>query len=67
MDERIFVAFDFHYLTLDTWWENRFYPVPDGLSVFATDITERKRVEEQLQSIKQASRSPATRAKKRSA
>jgi PAS domain S-box-containing protein len=49
MDERILVAFDFHYLTLDTWWENRFYPAPEGLSVFASDITERKRVEEQLQ------------------
>jgi PAS domain S-box-containing protein len=48
MDERILVNFDFHYLTLDTWWENRFYPTPTGLSVFATDITERKRVEEQL-------------------
>jgi PAS domain S-box-containing protein len=48
MDERILVAFDFHYLTIDNWWENRFYPTPAGLSVFATDITERKRVEEQL-------------------
>lgn len=49
MDERIQVAFDFHYLTLNTWWENRFYPTPEGLSVFATNITERKRFEEQLQ------------------
>ncbi len=49
MEERLLVAFDFNYLTLDTWWENRFYPVSEGLSVFATDITERKRVEEQLQ------------------
>jgi PAS domain S-box-containing protein len=49
MEERLPVAFDFHYLTLDTWWENRFYPSPEGLSVFATNITERKRVEEQLQ------------------
>ncbi|PYT04915.1 MAG: hypothetical protein DMF65_01205, partial [Acidobacteria bacterium] len=48
MDERLFVNFDFHYLTTDTWWENRFYPAPEGLSVFATDITERKRAEEKL-------------------
>ena len=48
MDERLFVNFDFHYLTTDTWWENRFYPAPEGLSVFATDITERKRTEEKL-------------------
>jgi PAS domain S-box-containing protein len=48
MEERVHVAFDFHYLTLDTWWENRFYPAPEGLSVFATDITERKLAEEKL-------------------
>jgi PAS domain S-box-containing protein len=48
MDERIFVACDFHYRTMDTWWENRFYPAPEGLSVFATNITERKRAEEEL-------------------
>lgn len=48
MEERIFVAFDFHYLTTDTWWENRFYPTREGLSVFGTDITERKRAEEQI-------------------
>lgn len=45
MDERLPVAFDFHYLTTDLWWENRFHPVPEGLAVFATDITERKRAE----------------------
>lgn len=48
MDERIPVAFDFHYLTLDTWWENHFYPAPEGLAVFATNITERKRAEEKV-------------------
>jgi PAS domain S-box-containing protein len=48
MDERSLVAFDFHYRTLDTWWENRFYPAPEGLSVFATNITERKLAEEKL-------------------
>jgi len=49
MEERIPVVFDFHYSTTNTWWENRFYPAPEGLSVFATDITERKRAEEALQ------------------
>lgn len=49
MDERLPVAFDFCYPTTNTWWENRFYPAPEGLSVFATDITERKRAEQALQ------------------
>jgi PAS domain S-box-containing protein len=48
MNDRVPVVFEFHYLTRDTWWQNRFYPVPEGLAVFATDITERKRAEEAL-------------------
>ena len=48
MDERVPVVCDFYYSTRDTWWANRFYPTPDGLAVFATDITERKRAEEAL-------------------
>ena len=54
MDERILVAFDYHYLSLDTWWENRFYPAPKGLFVFASDITQRKRVEQRLREYERA-------------
>ena len=49
MEKRIPVALDFHYPATNTWWENRFYPAPEGLSVFATDITEPKRAEQALQ------------------
>jgi len=45
MEDRVAAAFEFHYLTLDSWWDNRFNPVPEGLAVFATNITERKRAE----------------------
>ena len=48
MDDRVTVNCDFYYPARDNWWENRFYPVPAGLAVFATDITERKRAEESL-------------------
>ncbi len=48
MDDRVQVAFEFHYEVRDTWWDNRFYPAPEGLAVFATDITKRKRSEEAL-------------------
>jgi PAS domain S-box-containing protein len=54
MEERIPVIVDFHYPATNTWWENRFYPAPEGLSVFATDITERKRAEEALQESQSA-------------
>jgi PAS domain S-box-containing protein len=52
MDDRIPIAFEFRYETLDTWWENRFYPAPEGLTVFASDITERRRSEEALRKQK---------------
>ncbi|HEV7745392.1 MAG TPA: PAS domain S-box protein [Pyrinomonadaceae bacterium] len=48
MEERVPLAFDFHYLKRNIWWESRVSPTPGGLSVYATDISERKRVEEQL-------------------
>jgi PAS domain S-box-containing protein len=52
MDERVTVNCDFYYPARDNWWENRFYPVPAGLAVFATDITERRRAEEAVRDSK---------------
>src|SRR5438128_12193349 len=46
MNERVAVAFDFYYAGTDTWWANRFFPIPEGLAVFATEITERKKAEQ---------------------
>jgi PAS domain S-box-containing protein len=48
MNEGLCVAFEFHYVTADKWWEHRFSPTRDGLAVFVTDVTERKRAEELL-------------------
>jgi PAS domain S-box-containing protein len=48
MNEQTPMTFEFHYLTTDTWWENHFYPAPEGLAVFATEITERKQAEARL-------------------
>ena len=53
MDGRIPVTFDFHYAANDTWWSNRFYPAPEGLAVFATNITESKRAEDALRKQKE--------------
>jgi PAS domain S-box-containing protein len=48
MDEGIPATYDFYYSIRDTWFENHVYPTPEGLAVYATDITERKRAEEKL-------------------
>jgi PAS domain S-box-containing protein len=45
MEERKQISFEFHFVTTDSWWENRFYPVSEGLAVFATDITARQQAE----------------------
>src|SRR6185369_940283 len=57
MDERLPVAFEFYYPTWDAWWDNRFYPSPEGLSVFATNITLRKKAEKALRESEQRFRS----------
>ena len=48
LKEQKTVVFENHYKPLNRWFENRIYPSPDGLSVFTTEITERKKVENSL-------------------
>ncbi len=42
------IVFENFYAPLDRWFENRVYPSPDGLSVFTSEITTRKRAEKAL-------------------
>jgi PAS domain S-box-containing protein len=48
MARRAASSFEFYYPKSYRWWHNRFYPVSEGLAVFGTDITARKRAEEAL-------------------
>jgi PAS domain S-box-containing protein len=48
MMERRNCNFEHYYQPWDRWFENRIYIVPEGLAVYATDITERKQTEEAL-------------------
>jgi serine phosphatase RsbU (regulator of sigma subunit)/PAS domain-containing protein len=42
------ISFDAYYpAPLDGWYELRAWPTPDGLSVYFTEITERRRMQEQ--------------------
>jgi len=44
------VAFDAYYPDpLDGWYELRAWPSPDGLSVYFTEVTERRRMQEQAE------------------
>lgn len=45
------VYFDDYYEPLDKWFENRIYPTPDGLTIYFTDITEKKNTDEKNQKL----------------
>ncbi|HSD61634.1 MAG TPA: PAS domain-containing protein, partial [Burkholderiales bacterium] len=47
--EQQVVTFEGYYEPLGVWYECHCYPAPEGLSVFFTDTTERKRAEQALQ------------------
>lgn len=42
------VIFENYYEPFDRWFENRVYPTADGLVVFTSEITQRKRAEQKL-------------------
>ncbi len=45
---RVTVEFEAHSSTLDAWLEVHVYPAAEGLSVYAQDVTERRRAEARL-------------------
>ena len=48
MKEQHYMSNVDYYEPLDLWQENHIYPSKDGLSIFIRDITEKKKLEEQL-------------------
>lgn len=48
MDEGVTVHFEEYYAPLDAWFQQTVYPAADGITVYARDITERKRMEAAL-------------------
>ena len=55
MAERVPVSFEDAHPTSGRWFENRAYPSEAGLSIFFTDISERKRAEAGLRFLADAS------------
>lgn len=48
MDEQVPFDLEHYYPQFGKWFQHRFYPSPDGLSVFSKDIDEQKRAEEKI-------------------
>lgn len=48
--EQTAVSFTEYFAALECWFEIRAYPSEDGLSIFFTDVTDRIRAEEELES-----------------
>ncbi len=51
MEEGCTVHYEFRYEPLGKWMEVHVYPAPEGLAVYFCDIDERKRTEEEIQSL----------------
>jgi signal transduction histidine kinase/CheY-like chemotaxis protein len=51
--ERVPLEFDFYYEPLESWYLCRVYPQPDGLAMYARDITESRKTEEALRKSEQ--------------
>jgi PAS domain S-box-containing protein len=48
MEEQKYIHLEEYYPPYDRWFENHIYPSSNGLSIFFSDITERKKAEEEL-------------------
>jgi PAS domain S-box-containing protein len=48
LERGVSATYETYYPSADRWFENRVYPWADGVSVFFTDITDRKRSEHSL-------------------
>ncbi|QZA88126.1 PAS domain S-box protein [Salinarchaeum sp. IM2453] len=55
MDEQMPVSFEEYFAPLDIWFEVSAYPSPDGLSVYFSNVTERKRYERVLSGLLETS------------
>lgn len=49
MNEQVPMQVEEHYPPTEAWFENRIYPTPDGIAIFFSDVTERKRAERELE------------------
>jgi len=53
MAEQQFQSLEEYYPPYDRWFENRIYPSKEGLTIFFTEITDRKKAEQELRRAKE--------------
>jgi signal transduction histidine kinase len=54
MQERLALEFDYYYEPLESWFQYRVYPQPDGgIAMYARDITEARKTEQALRNSEQ--------------
>ena len=51
MLSRIPLLFEYYYPTWERWFENRIYPIPDGIAILCAEITERKQIEREREQL----------------
>jgi PAS domain S-box-containing protein len=49
--QRVDITLEEYYPPYDRWFENRIYPLADGLAIFFSDVTGRKKEQEALQTL----------------
>jgi PAS domain S-box-containing protein len=52
LKEQIIIRSEHYYEPFDRWFENHFYPSESGVTVFSSDITQRKRIQEAAQTAR---------------
>jgi signal transduction histidine kinase/ActR/RegA family two-component response regulator len=51
MVKRIPLQFDYYYPTWNRWYENRVYPIADGIAILCAEISDRKQIEQEREQL----------------